>query len=68
MDHWRQYNPALVPQQGQPATLRTNDQPRRPLAINDMLNHGPAPPRWFGDARSATIEFPAYAGTFKLTY
>lgn len=51
MDPWRQGNMGFVPHQGQPNTLSTLSQPRRPLAINDMLNHGPTPPR-HRDARS----------------
>ncbi|KAE9377972.1 hypothetical protein N431DRAFT_399225 [Stipitochalara longipes BDJ] len=39
-------NPCFVPQQGQPSAppSTTSNQPRRPLAINELLNETPPRP------------------------
>jgi hypothetical protein len=61
MYHFGQETPGFMPQQERPdARLSlTNNQPRRPLAINDMLNHG-TPPWPSRDTRLETMSQPRY--------
>jgi hypothetical protein len=61
MYHFGQENPSFLPQQERPNARSnlTHTQPRRPLAINDMLNHG-APPWSSRDTRLEIMFQPRY--------